>query len=463
MSHFSQLRDECYQMAIDMFEELIKNDGKPPNQQVYTKEDFTLTKENEYEKICETLRDNAHFPTIHCYTLLRRKCQKELEAEKYKEASLTMLQSQGITFHHQALQQYQRRLSKVREKNKADKNAKTKIERDEVEDLFADDSSSDDDDTPKWRHKGESFDRMLNRILAFQTPSETAEKFSSYLKHLPKGWRVVQISAELPSKNANPFKSYPKDQANDDENLALVIVTLDCCGKEIDENNISLHKIPAIQRGENPTILKEFQDIMAMHKRIYSVDVKFSKQEHNKNRDELDNRLESIMDTMENKWLSYAKCLLFGRPCNEKKMEEVNQAVISLTSRFFKHDAMFASSGRKLLLSRCLEAIDKLNSTQLHKCLLHCLNGVEDNLSELIDEVRNLFPFAKDDIFSQKPDEPRHPVILILDKEIQCLPWESLRLVSVFSTSMESHPPPRFYAPPKLNSNSVKFKYIFTF
>ena len=138
---------------------------------------------------------------------------------------------------------------------------------------------------------------------------------------------------------------------------------------------------------------------MALHKRIYTVDSKSSKQDHNKNRDDVDNRLTSIIDTMENKWLGFAKCLLFGRPANEQTIETVQSAVSTITSRFFQQDETFGSSGRKLLLSRCLEAIHNLSIPQLHNCLLYCLQGQKYKLDELVEEVTNLFPF-KDDIFS---------------------------------------------------------------
>ena len=164
-----------------------------------------------------------------------------------------------------------------------------------------------------------------------------------------------------------------------------------------------------------------------MHKRIYSVDEKFSKEEHNRNRDDLDSRLTNIMDTMENKWLRFVKCLLFGRPINDKTVKKVETAVTSLTSNFFQNDETFVSSGRKLLLSRCLEAIDHINPSQLHKCLLYCLQGDGQNLASFAEAVKNMFPPSNEDMFSQSSGESRHPVILILDKEIQCLPWESLR------------------------------------
>ena len=162
-----------------------------------------------------------------------------------------------------------------------------------------------------------------------------------------------------------------------------------------------------------------------MHKRLYAVDA--DKQHHNKNRDDIDNRLTSILDTMENKWLGFAKCLLLGRPMKKESIEKVESAVSDLYKKFFRNDEFFVSSGRKLILSRCLEGIDILSQSQLNRGLLHCLQGDEDKLQALIDETKNIMQSDDDDMFSQRGSEKRHPVILLLDREVQCLPWESMR------------------------------------
>ena len=166
-----------------------------------------------------------------------------------------------------------------------------------------------------------------------------------------------------------------------------------------------------------------------MHKRIYTVDEQFSRESYNRNRNDLDSRITSIIDTMENKWLSYAKCLLLGRPTNDEFIDQVGKAVVSLTSISFKNDKTFESSGRKFLLTRCLEAMDYLTLSQFHKCLLHCLQGDEERLPKLSEEVQKYFAHSEYDTMkgSQRNGESRHPVILILDREVQSLPWESMK------------------------------------
>ena len=79
-------------------------------------------------------------------------------------------------------------------------------------DLFENASSGEEDGTKTWSRLGESLEEMLKRILAFQPSEETTQKFSNFLKQLPKEWRIIQISADLSANGGNPFKSAAKDE-----------------------------------------------------------------------------------------------------------------------------------------------------------------------------------------------------------------------------------------------------------
>ena len=214
-----QLRKEVLQMAREYWEQELEKEktgiSTPAEIEIpKSAADFMLTKENEYSKICETLQMNAHFPTIHCYTLLKRKCEIELEKSQFREAGITLLQSQAITFHHQALQQYSKRTQKKLESLSAKKqqNVNKPVLTDDEEDLFKKESSDEEDDTSTWSQKGESLEQMLSRILSFENSEKTSKKFSMLLKKLPSEWRIVQLSAAFPTIKANPFKTYGKDE-----------------------------------------------------------------------------------------------------------------------------------------------------------------------------------------------------------------------------------------------------------
>ena len=211
-----ELRKKVLRMCREYWEQKAeeeKNGSTKTDSPPINPEDFILTKENEYPKICETLQMNAHFPTIHCYGLLKRKCEIELEQHRFREAGITLLQSQAITFHHQALQQYSKRTIKLNEKNgKNQFKIQEPILTDDEEDMFKNESSDEENDSSTWAKKGESLEQMLSRILSFQSSEETTKKFSALLKKLPSEWRIVQISAAFPTNRSNPFKSFGKDE-----------------------------------------------------------------------------------------------------------------------------------------------------------------------------------------------------------------------------------------------------------
>ena len=221
-------------MPVDIFKALVEEsieywDKKAQkidddSQSLFTSEkrDLTLTKDNEYSTICQSLQSNSHFPTIHDYTLLRRKFEIEIEANKIIEASMSLLQSQAISFHHQAINQYNKRIFKLNEKLKYENSAKPsnrnesndlivtkvyEIVTEEELDILENSSAEEDDDGNTWGREGESMEQMLTRILSFRSCTETSQKFSEYLKKLPKEWRIVQISTDPSSKAANPFKA----------------------------------------------------------------------------------------------------------------------------------------------------------------------------------------------------------------------------------------------------------------
>ena len=221
-------------MPVDIFKALVEEsieywDKKAQkidddSQSLFTSEkrDLTLTKDNEYSTICQSLQSNSHFPTIHDYTLLRRKFEIEIEANKIIEASMSLLQSQAISFHHQAINQYNKRIFKLNEKLKYGNSAKPsnrnesndlivtkvyEIVTEEELDILENSSAEEDDDGNTWGREGESMEQMLTRILSFRSCTETSQKFSEYLKKLPKEWRIVQISTDPSSKAANPFKA----------------------------------------------------------------------------------------------------------------------------------------------------------------------------------------------------------------------------------------------------------------
>jgi len=90
---------------------------------------------------------------------------------------------------------------------------------------------------------------------------------------------------------------------------------------------------------------------------------------------------------------------------------------------YFASDELFETSGRKILLSRFLDLFTYLTDEQLANGLAHCFEGgqaqTKDNYLKFVKD----FESYSNEIKKISPEESRCPVILILDSEVQGLPW----------------------------------------
>ena len=121
---------------------------------------------SQYEKICDEIDRNWKFPTAPIFNLIKHKVRLEHELGLYQESALTMLQSQGLSFRHQALNQYYKRLEIQKSSKNSEKN------------------NQDNDLT-----------EMHQKLLEFQDSlSKNSESVIELIKELPDDWRVIQLS-----------------------------------------------------------------------------------------------------------------------------------------------------------------------------------------------------------------------------------------------------------------------------
>ena len=94
-----------------------------------------------------------------------------------------------------------------------------------------------------------------------------------------------------------------------DKNFALKLISIECGDKN--EDFITCHEIPSLPNEDKmPTIIQELQEILAKHTRMYKKDS--DKAGYKNLKEEVDTGLESLLDTVENKWLGFYKVLLLG-------------------------------------------------------------------------------------------------------------------------------------------------------
>lgn len=394
---------------------------------------------------------SINFPTWPLINLLHQEAQDYLDSKQVDKAALTLLQFQSTQIRHQAVFRYNRRLRVAADHTHSIKQ-KANTEKTLPPDL---DVTLEDTD----------LDQLEKNILDFrQTRDEGGRDLLRMIGHdLPPEWRIVQLTIDMHGGAAGGgrFKREPKDEPIIGHNFGMLMVTADC-GKPASDQTLNVVRVPALPRQNNmPTIMKEFSDILELHVRMYKSDqvadrnrpqlgktykpskspIKPEKSpkspEENKAggksrqkgykelKGQVDSRLTSLMDTVEQKWLGWTKVLLLGHPVltvgdQDRRAVRLENAARELHLEFFKSDPEFVPSGRRQCLAKILDGADLLTEEQLAQGLLYVLDGDEARLDDLTTRMDEL-------LCPETEPVVRHPVVLVLDRHIQQLPWESLK------------------------------------
>ena len=83
---------------------------------------------------------------------------------------------------------------------------------------------------------------------------------------------------------------------------------------------------------------------------------------YNDARDEVETRLKSLIEVMENKWLGFSKVLLLGKSIHDGALTKICDDIQKV---HFSMDENFVSSGRRELLHKVLDGLKYLSENQL--------------------------------------------------------------------------------------------------
>ncbi len=385
---------ELFQEAADFLDNNLPdtNSETCENEQNIANQCTAMSDEKQLEQISKIVDRHWGFPALPMYGLVRRKCELEMKQGLRQEAALTTLQSQALSFRHQALTQFQKRsLLKVNQ-------TIAKAVKNESDDMF------DDPSDPKGGVEDE--DEVALKLLAFQTSCREGNgQLLDLIRDLPDHWRVVQITIDDES-GASRFKKTKTDEAVD-ANFGLNIVTVECGS----DPKVDIFDVPALSAvtEDQPSVLKEFHDILDLHKIMYKTDV--DKKKYRSTCKELDARMQSLLDTIEDNWLGFFKCLLLGHRIDDEEKQAIDKIAREILSKVgyeFKDVT---------LLKKLLDGHSLLTSTQVRKAAKYF---GDDNLMIKLDEIKTKL----------SSDPVRHPTVLVLGKEVQALPWDALRVFS---------------------------------
>lgn len=134
----------------------------------------------------------------------------------------------------------------------------------------------------------------------------------------------------------------------------------------------------------------------------------------------LDTQMKELTESMENIWLGCWKGLFLGLPSSKERMTQLCKAVYQVKSHA---ESLGCFHVDKELLQAILDSSDLLSSQQLSTAISQLWNlpSTDSVLQELTKYIHNLS--------ISLPATGRNPVLLILDKHVQALPWESMPML----------------------------------
>ncbi|XP_071103175.1 separin-like [Haliotis cracherodii] len=316
----------------------------------------------------------SHFPSSDVYGHLCRMlaCQ-HLNTDELK-AAYFLNEAVSITFRHQALANTSRKIRKV-EKELATCEGELETLREDLEDLC-----------------------RVRSLLAF---NKEVSHFQQMMQHIPPDWTVCQITLAKSAGDAN----------------RLLLTRLTC---HTDPVTVEL---PGFETVQGRSILPEFKAII----QTSSESMKLTdKNQWWQTRRDLNDRVQSVVDLMEKYWLGKWVCLLQGQ-LSLGQRSKVNEILTQLQKDIKKScKIVIEPQVLELLLTLCI-SLPVDNHIDIATKLVKVNNEAAHKLTTAVSK-------CCETLASNMDSHPcRQPVLLVLDKDVQHLPWESL-------PSLRSHP-----------------------
>ncbi|XP_070393403.1 separin isoform X1 [Dermacentor albipictus] len=138
----------------------------------------------------------------------------------------------------------------------------------------------------------------------------------------------------------------------------------------------------------------------------------------------LDKRMKDVLESMENVWMGCWKGIFHGKIVDAGTYKDLRDSVVQVVSKATKHKLECSNSR---LLEAVIDSAADLTEYQLSVAVCQLFGIRSSHAAHNV--ICNLIKSKA------SPDTPRHPVILILDKAVQALPWESTPILLKNSVS----------------------------
>ncbi|GBM31682.1 Separin [Araneus ventricosus] len=226
-------------------------------------------------------------------------------------------------------------------------------------------------------------------------------QMDNILQTIPKDYTIVQINAipdeEFKLTSNSKFKASKLIVCRYQHNMKPIVMCINSSSDEMFNSKLfpNFEKILL----ESTLIMKQNDDTKKWWK----------------TRSTLDSNLKSMVEDMEDRWFGCWKGLLLSKCENEDRLSQLMKIRDSLPKTAVSSDENF--------LVILLDSAPYLSRNQLSAAVCHLWN------CSPLDEVYSKVYKSISELSTGLPISKRHPLILILDKNIQALPWESLPLL----------------------------------
>lgn len=347
-----------------------ETEAKVENEEVFDEEQFV--------SMCSSFP-----PAPHLQYYYRIKTDKLIKSREHQQAANLLLTMQALTLRHQAYVQMTKRV-----KQTVIDVQKTK------------------------QHNQDLLDNHLHNIHIRRTMDSNSNRtVQDIVKTLPEEWTIVQISCHN-SPQCCRFKQTKKDVANDHGNPNLCIVRVSNNGR-----GPRLRSLISNNKSDGVPYLQDVQNILKEHYFVIKEPTSNVKKYWTL-RNKLNNRLKTLVQSMEDSWIGSAKGLLLGKLQSEESLNKINrcsQEVLDIIG-------IKSNEETTVVLETLLSSVEFLTAKQIFSELKIHFPMADEGM--IYKAALLLHKYATNELRFLK--EPREPVILILDPEIQSLPWESL-------------------------------------
>ncbi|KAF7280237.1 extra spindle pole bodies like 1, separase [Rhynchophorus ferrugineus] len=266
--------------------------------------------------------------------------------------------------------------------------------------------------------------KFLKDIILTKCPSNINERIQEIMKQvyeMPKEWTLIQLTsqhtpAELQNLNAKKFETNG------------IYITVFNCG----QNEFQPFMVKADKPTEYSNKIELIQEVVALisanKERLMNNSGRKNfknyreKMEYCRDRDRVDENMSILVDKMEKSWLKHWRCLFIGKYQNN----EIETYIQKSVENYLKNEQLLVKSRCLDILYRVVKGAYLLDSYEIEDAIEYCL---ESNDKLVLNKFSNFLLTLNKDINSIYKDISRHPVILIVDECLDCLPWEMMQVL----------------------------------